>query len=97
MPTVEVTKGHSLELSEAQGRMRTLAESFQSDYPGIVSEVKWGADGLSATAKGKGFTATFLLSENKMTARVELSMLLGAIKGRVRSRLEQKLEEAVGF
>jgi len=95
MPAVEVTRTHSLELSDAQGRMRTLAEGFQSDYPGIVSDVNWSADGLSATAKGKGFTATFQLTDNTITARVDLSLILSAMKGRVKSRLEQKLDETI--
>jgi hypothetical protein len=75
--------------------MRVLVDGFQKDYPSMVSQLAWSPDEKSATAKGRGFKAAFSVSETEIVVRVDLSMLLGAMKGRVKARLEEKLDTAV--
>ena len=94
MPRLKITRTHNTTLAEASNRVAGLVEGFRSRFHKHIKEETWSDDKTSARCRGRGFDATFSVSESQVQVDVDLSFVLTPIKGKVESTIEQKLLEA---
>ena len=95
MPKFRIHETHALGQVEAARRIRATIDDFQRDHSNLVDTVSWAADGCSGLAKGRGYTVTFTISESNVEAKVDLGFLLSAFKGKISSKIEEKVTNAL--
>jgi len=93
MPTIEMSRSHSLGTAEASRRVRLLVDDFAEQRKELIDTIEWSQDGSSALAKGKGFSAKFAVDDASAKIEVDLSLMLRPFKKKVRARLESKMGE----
>jgi len=89
MPRVEVERSHQLSFEEAKARVEKIGKRLAEKHGltgGWSSDNRW-------EFKRTGAKGHVLLEEGKVSVKVELSMLLSALKGKVEQKLKSGLEE----
>ncbi|MFT5429560.1 MAG: putative polyhydroxyalkanoate system protein [Myxococcota bacterium] len=94
MPKIKITKKHSVPMDQAEARVKKIVEDFTANFARIVKRVDWADDGRSATAKGKGFTGQFGVSESEVSVDIDLSFMATPFKSRVETEITQTLNSA---
>ena len=100
MPKVSVKSPTSLSADEAYNKLKSMLDDgdFIRQYDSAFS-CQFEDSSLRGTAKGKFFKGNFSVSSSGNGANVEINidlpMTLFAIKGKVKSILEEKLAKAL--
>lgn len=77
MATVTVTQAHTLSSDEAKEKAKALMARMQQKLSKLIGETQWNEDGTRGTAKGKMFTAEFIVGDGEVSLTVELKGLGG--------------------
>lgn len=96
MPDISLSKKHSLTLEEAQGKIDDIINDIQSDFGNLVSSIDWNDDKTVADVSGKGFNGKFKISENTVGIDVDLKFFAKPLKGKVESKIEERMERYFG-
>ncbi len=96
MPKVSIRRVHKTTLDDAKQKARGLVDKFQESYSKYLDRVDWAPDGASATAKGKGFTASFAVDGQAVSVVVDLNFLLTALAGKVETNVNKNLDATFG-
>ncbi len=89
MANIEVTQPHSLELPEVKSRMESVQSELTQKY-GL--EFNWESDS-QVKVSGKGVKGTIVVDGSKVEVKLDLSLLLRPMKGKIESRLTEQLAE----
>ena len=95
MPKFQIRESHDLGQSDASARVRATIDSFQQEHGSLVDSVKWDANGFGGTAKGRGYTVKFSITDSDVTAHVDLSFVLSALKGKISNKVGEKIRKAL--
>ena len=95
MPKFQIQESHDVGQADASARVRASIDAFQKEHGSLVDSVKWDADGLGGSAKGRGYTVKFSITDSDVTAQVDLSFVLSALKGKISSKLSEKIRKAL--
>ena len=89
MAHIEVTQSHALELAEVKTRMESVQAELTEKY-GLA--FKWESDTL-VKVSGKGVKGTITCDTSKVDVKLDLSLLLRPMKGKIDSKLREALAE----
>ncbi len=92
MPTIEISRSHGLSLPEAHERIEKVGRKLAAKH-GLSGN--WTGE-KRYEFKRTGVKGRVLLREGEVSVRVELSMLLAAIRGKVEQKLKESLAEEFG-
>jgi putative polyhydroxyalkanoate system protein len=92
MPTIDVSRSHGLSMPEARQRIENVGQKLAAKH-GLKGS--WTGENRYEF-KRTGVKGQVSLSEGKVSVRVELSMLLAALRGTVEQKLRDGLEEEFG-
>jgi putative polyhydroxyalkanoate system protein len=96
MATIDIKRAHALDKDEARRRAEALARSME-DKLGI--RWRWDGDTIrfdAPSGAAKGASGTVDVSGREVEVKVDLPLLLRAIKGTVESKINQKLDDLLG-
>jgi hypothetical protein len=96
MATIEIRFPHRTTLDDATKRARVLIQQFATDRSEFVKELKWPEGAYAGTMDGRGFDGRFNVTATEVRIDIDLSLLTRAFKGKVETRLLQKLEAEFG-
>jgi putative polyhydroxyalkanoate system protein len=88
MSEIKIDRPHKLGSEEAKKRFVGVAARLKERY-GIVLE--W--QGLSATFKGSGFTGDVLVSDDRISIKLKLGILVRAFANKIRESIERQVDE----
>ena len=94
MADIDFAYAHGTELENAKQKAQALIDDFVRSNAKIIKDSSTAPDGLSGEFKGKGFSGTWAVDGEKVKITVSLSLMLKALKGTVREKLEKKLRDA---
>lgn len=77
MATVTVTQAHTLGMDEAKEKAKALMARMQEKLSKLIGDTQWSEDGTRGVAKGKMFSAEFIVGEAEVSLTVELKGLGG--------------------
>ncbi|HUU03820.1 MAG TPA: polyhydroxyalkanoic acid system family protein [Myxococcota bacterium] len=92
MPTIDISRSHGLSMPESHERIEKVGQKLAAKYGlsgGWTGENRYDF-------KRTGVKGHVLLREGEVSVRVELSMLLGALRGKVEQKLKKSLAEEFG-
>jgi putative polyhydroxyalkanoate system protein len=95
MPTIEIRRSHTLPKDEARKRAEDLANSLQEK---LSLQWRWEGDRLTFDAPrgpAKGTTGSVEVTGEAVTVQIDLPFLLRMVKGKVESRVEEKLRQVL--
>jgi putative polyhydroxyalkanoate system protein len=90
MSRITVEREHTLGKEAARAKAEQIAERLASDF-GVQSQ--WQGDTLELTHSGAN--GSIEVGDDKVTVDLRLSMLLAAMSGMIRQRIERSLEKAL--
>jgi putative polyhydroxyalkanoate system protein len=96
MATIDISRAHALDLTNAKTRAETLAKGMEQKL-GI--RWHWEGDKIlfdAPSGAAKGATGTVSVDTKAVRVQIDLPFLLRAIKGTIESRVNEKLDEALG-
>jgi putative polyhydroxyalkanoate system protein len=96
MATIDIRRSHTLDKDEARRRAETLAKSME-DRIGI--RWHWDGDQIRFDAPSgiaKGSTGAVHVDPKAVRVEVDLPFLLRAVKGKVESKINEKLDDLLG-
>ena len=96
MATIDIRHTHKTDLDDAKARTKGLLDDFAAKRSDIVKSVSWTPDGRTATAKGKGFSGTFQVTDRELVVAIDLKLLARPFKGQVEDALKRHIEETFG-
>jgi putative polyhydroxyalkanoate system protein len=96
MPKIHIQRPHSLELPDAKARVQTLVAEVQSQFPNLVSSIRWSGDGQSARVDGKMFDGTFEVDERQIDVRLNISFLASPFRARIEGHIQSALDQRFG-
>lgn len=96
MADISLSKKHGLELEDAQAKVGDIITAIEDEFGNLVSDIKWNSDKTVADLKGKGFTGTFKVDEEKVGIDVNLKLFAKPLRGRVESKIKEKMDEFFG-
>lgn len=89
MPKIHVEQPHSMEISEVHEKMdctlKGLAEKYDID-------INWKND-REVTLKRSGLKGSAEIQDKRVTVDLNLSFVLAPMKGKIESRLKEKLQK----
>lgn len=86
MSTIHLEQTHALGRDEALRRAQALGERLGGK---LSAEIVW--NGSTASFKGKGFSGSARVDEDRVAIDVDLALLLRPLKGRIESEIESAL------
>ena len=95
MATIEIRHPHKTNSGDAQARTRRLLAAFAEEKSELVKSIEWLEAGR-AVAHGRGFEGQFSVTETDIVVDIDLSFLTRPFKGKVESRLMQRLVAEFG-
>jgi putative polyhydroxyalkanoate system protein len=93
MPTIEVRRSHVLPKEEARKRAEDLARSLEQK---LGLEWRWEGDRIVFGASGgvaKGTQGAVHVGEKEVRVEIDLPLLLRVMKGKVESKVQEKLDK----
>jgi putative polyhydroxyalkanoate system protein len=93
MATIDIRRPHKLSKEEARRRAEDLAKGLEAK---LDLQWRWEGDHIRFEApKGpaKGTTGTVEVSDSDVRVQVELPFLLRVLKGKVESKVNEKLDQ----
>lgn len=95
MATIEIRHPHRTNASDASLRTRKLLAAFAEEKREFVKSIEW-LDEERAVAHGRGFEGKFRITDSEIVVDIDLSFLTRPFKGKVESRLMQRLVAEFG-
>jgi len=95
MATIEIRHLHKTDATDAQVRTRRLLAAFAEEKSEFVKSIEW-VDEARAVAHGRGFEGKFSITATEVVVDIDLSFLTRPFKGKVESRLMQRLVAEFG-
>ena len=96
MPKLKFRRSHTLSLSEASARLKTLVDEFVANYGHLVKSVDWNSDGSFMKAKGTGFKGDFRVTSSSVEIELNLGLVAIPIKGRIEKNVDDRLDKSFG-
>jgi putative polyhydroxyalkanoate system protein len=96
MATIDIRRSHTLDKEEAKRRSEQLAKGMEHRL-GI--RWHWEGDRIrfdAPSGAAKGATGTVSVDASAIRVEIDLPFLLRAIKGSIESKVNEKLDEAIG-
>ncbi|MCB9565896.1 MAG: polyhydroxyalkanoic acid system family protein [Myxococcales bacterium] len=93
MATIDIRRPHSFDKETAKSKAESLAKSMQEK---LGLQWSWQGDAIAFNAPSgmaKGTTGKVAVSEREVHVAVDLPFLLRAAKGKVESKITEKLDE----
>ena len=94
MASLTWKKIHGVTQSEAETRIKGMVEDFAAQYPKLNIQVRWRPDGRGADAEGRGFQASFDVTDSSIDVRVKLSFIARPFKSKIETRMVSSLNTA---
>lgn len=95
MATIEIRHPHKTNTTDACVRTRRMLDAFAEEKRDLVKSIEW-VDDARAVARGRGFEGKFSVTETEVVVDIDLSVLTRPFKGKVESRLLQRLVAEFG-
>jgi len=95
MATIEIRHPHRTDAVDAQVRTQRLLAAFAEEKRELVKSIEW-VDKARAIAHGRGFEGNFRITDTEVVVDIDLSFLTRPFKGKVESRLMQRLVAEFG-
>ncbi len=92
MATIDVTRAHTLPKDEAKKRAEELAKSMQEKFS---LDWKWEGDSIKFDATrgaAKGTKGQVVVTDKEVRVEIDLPFLLRVLKGKVESKVNEKLD-----
>jgi len=92
MATIELRRSHSLPIEEARKRAEDLARSLEGK---LGLEWRWEGDRLVFEAPrgaAKGTRGAVGVAVNEISVEIDLPFVLRMLKGKIESRVKEKLD-----
>jgi len=88
MPKIKVSEPHNKTEQELKELINGLADSLLARY-GLKGSWK---DNRNFQVKGTGIKGNFTANDNDVVVTLDLSLMLSPIKGKIQSKLQEKLK-----
>jgi hypothetical protein len=95
MATIEIRHLHKTNTNDACVRTRRLLDAFAEEKREFVKSIEW-VENARAVARGRGFSGEFCVTDTEVVVDIDLSLLTRPFKGKVESRLLQRLVAEFG-
>ncbi|MEZ4450667.1 MAG: polyhydroxyalkanoic acid system family protein [Nannocystaceae bacterium] len=95
MATIDIRRAHNFDKPTAKEKAESLAKAMHEK---LNLEYRWDGDSIRFEAdKGpaKGVKGTVAVNERDVHVAVDLPFLLRALKGKIESRITEKLDEVM--
>jgi hypothetical protein len=92
MATIEIRYPHGTTRDDATARTRVLLTQFAKDRSEFVKELVWPEGASAGKMDGRGFDGRFSISDTEVRIDIDLNLLTRAFKGKVETRLLDKLD-----
>jgi hypothetical protein len=92
MAAISYAISHGTSASDAAERTASLLKELVQQKPHLFNTVDWGQGGLQANMKGKGFQASFTVTENDVSVNIKLGLLARPFKGKVEAAVRERLQ-----
>lgn len=95
MATIDITRAHSLALSDAKTKAEELAKSMEQRF-GIVW--RWDGDTIrfdAPSGAAKGTKGEVAVREREVRVAIDLPFMLKVMKGPIESKVREKLDTLV--
>lgn len=89
MPKLEITQSHKVTAAEAKAKLEGLSKELSDKY-GLTS--KWHSD-TEAKVERTGATGTIKIEPAQVSVKLDLSMALYPIKGKVEEKIKEELKK----
>jgi putative polyhydroxyalkanoate system protein len=93
MATIDIRRTHTLAKDEAKKRAEELAKGMQAK---LGLQWRWEGDHIRFEAPGgpaRGTTGTVEVTDSSVRVQIDLPFLLRVLKGKVESKVNEKLDE----
>jgi hypothetical protein len=94
--TIDIRHAHGTDFDDATEKGRTLIEKFAAKRSDLVKEVRWSADGASATVLGRGFQGDFKVTDSEIRIAINLKLLARPFKAQIEESLWRRVRSAFG-
>jgi hypothetical protein len=91
MATIEIRYPHGTSLEDASARARNLMQQFVTERAELVKELRWPEGAAQGIMEGRGFDGKFKVTPSEVHLDIDLSLLTRPFKGKVETRLLDKL------
>lgn len=95
MATIDIRHPHKTTLADAQARTKKLLAAFAEEKRELIKSIEW-LDDKSAVAHGRGFEGRFKITEQDLVVAIDLSLITRPFKGKVETRLMQRIVAEFG-
>ena len=95
MATIEIRHLHKTDANDARARTKRLLGAFAEEKRELVRSIVW-LDEARAVAHGRGFEGKFAVTDTEVVIDIDLSFLMRPFKGKVETRLMQRLVAEFG-
>ena len=95
MATIDIRYPHKTTQDDARARTRTLLAAFAEEKRELIKSIEW-VDDNSAIAHGRGFEGRFRITDQELVVAIDLSLLTRPFKGKVETRLMQRITAEFG-
>jgi putative polyhydroxyalkanoate system protein len=89
MPKIHVEQSHSMEISEVHNKMDSTLKGLAEKYD---IDINWKND-REVSLKRRGLKGSAEIQDKRVTVDLDLSFVLAPMKGKIESRLKEKLEK----
>jgi len=93
MPTIDISRAHSLAKDVARSRAEDLAKSMETK---LGLSWKWNGDQIKFEAPSgvaKGTTGDVTVTDDKVRVTVDLPFMLRVMKGTIEDKINEKLNQ----
>ena len=94
MADIDFVYVHGVDVQTAMQKSQALIDDFVRSNAKLVKDSSTAPDGLSGEFKGKGFSGKWFVDGKRVGISISLSLVLKAVKGKVREKLEKKVQRA---
>ena len=91
MPTITLTRKHSLERKVVRARVEEIARGLQKE---LNAHYAWNGDSLQFSRSGA--SGTISISEESVQIDVKLSAILSPVKSKIEGAIRERFESALG-
>ncbi len=95
MATIDIRHAHKTSLDDARAHTRKLLALFAEEKKELIKSIEW-VDDSSAVAHGRGFEGRFRITDKDLVVAIDLSLLTRPFKGKVETRLMQRITAEFG-
>jgi len=95
MATIEIRHLHKTNADDACARTRRMLAAFAEEKRELVKSIEWLALDR-AVAHGRGFEGKFYVTATEVVVDIDLSLITRPFKGKVETRLLQRLVAEFG-